>query len=143
MSFYVGGDTQEFEFDFFTKTANSVVDCPMKIYKGEVDPDNLPSPTDTLWKEITSQSIIDKLKEQNEITTSNLATDRSTIQWGDKTLTRTSEIKIVDDFAGKISGSVVENPNKVYVCITNSLKTPTDITGDWRTGFEESSQKRT
>lgn len=111
MSFYIGGDTQEFEFDFFTKTANSVVGCPMKIYKGEVDPDNLPSPTEPLWKEITSQSIIDKLKEQNEITTSNLATDRSTIQWGDKTLTKTNVIKIVDDFKGKISGSVVENPN--------------------------------
>lgn len=141
MSFYVGGGTQELEYDFFTKTANSVVDCPMKIYKGEVDPDNLPSYTDALWTEITSQNIIDKLKEQNEITTSNLATDRSTIQWGDKTLTRTSEIKIVDDFAGKISGSVVENPNKAHVCVADSRKTPTDITGDWRTGFEESAQE--
>lgn len=141
MSFYIGGETQEFEFDFFTKTANSVVDCPMKIYKGEVDPDNLPSPTDPLWKEITSQNIIDKLKEQNEITASNLATDRSTIQWGDKTLTKTNVIKIVDDFKGKIRGSVVENPNKVYVCVAYSLRTPTDITGDWRTGFEESVQE--
>lgn len=127
MAFYVGGDTTEMEFDFYTKSAGSTVDCPLKIYRGEVDPSTLPSPTDPIWGEITSQAIIDKLKAQNEITTSNLATDKSTIQWGDKTLTKTSTIKIVDDYLNKISGSTVENPNVSKYGSSGSLLTPSNF----------------
>lgn len=135
MAFYIGGDTQELEFDFFTKTAGSVADCPMKIYKGEVDPDALPAPTDALWKEITSQQVIDKLKVQNELVTSNLATDKSTIQWGDKTLTKTDVIKVVDDFSGKVSGSLIENPNIIKYANPNTLYTPSSFNLETTSGY--------
>jgi hypothetical protein len=61
---YVGGDTVEFTFDFGTKIANSVAECPMKYYYG-VSP-TLNSPADIpKWFEATSQSYLDRLKTQD------------------------------------------------------------------------------
>jgi hypothetical protein len=61
---FVGGDTVEYTFDFGTKIANSVAECPMKYYYG-VSP-TLNSPIDTpKWFEATSQSYLDRLKSQD------------------------------------------------------------------------------
>jgi hypothetical protein len=59
---YVGGDTQTVTYDFGTKVANSVVECPMKVsYRGFTSIIN----PDGTWYEITTQSDLDKLKAQD------------------------------------------------------------------------------
>jgi len=45
---------------------------------------------------------------------------------GDKLIPNPS-YHIVDDFAGKVSGSVVENPNSIYTAIASSLQTPSQF----------------
>jgi hypothetical protein len=62
---YVGGDTLDINYDFYTKTAGDT--NPMKIYSANIDPSNPPAPTDLSWKEITDQATIDRLKLQNEL----------------------------------------------------------------------------
>jgi hypothetical protein len=60
---YVGGDTVEYTFDMGTKIANSVAECPVKIYRS-VNPALL-NPTNVNWAEQTTQSELDKLKTQD------------------------------------------------------------------------------
>lgn len=72
---YCGGSEQTFENDLYTKTANSMAENNMKVYHADVDPANLPSPTDPIWNEVTNQTLIDKLKEQNSDQTIETATN--------------------------------------------------------------------
>lgn len=44
MGIFIGGDTQQLNYDFGLKVANSVAECPMKLYKGAIDVNNPPSP---------------------------------------------------------------------------------------------------
>lgn len=110
--FFVGGDTTSINYDFLTKVAGSIAECPMKIYKQEVDLANLPSPS-VGWIEITNQSYIDKLKQQNELPiTSTNTTDRTAVYNGQTLIQQSdSHPAIRDDFVGKKSGSTIENPN--------------------------------
>lgn len=85
-----------------------------------------------LWSEITSQSILDKLKAQNEIPVTAIASDKSTVTWNGKTLSKTTTIKVVDDFAGKISGSTVENPNIVKVAWNSIIQSPFNFISEFK-----------
>jgi hypothetical protein len=49
---YVGGDTQTVEYDFGLKVANSVAECPMKLYSGLIDPANPPAPVESYKNEL-------------------------------------------------------------------------------------------
>ncbi|MHB9943580.1 hypothetical protein CF065_18690 [Clostridium sporogenes] len=67
MAIYVGGDTTELEYNFFTKTAGSMVECPMKCYY-VASPEPL-LPNDNKWIEF-DQTKYDKLKNQDNNTQS-------------------------------------------------------------------------
>jgi hypothetical protein len=58
---FIGGDTQNFFFDFGLKKSNSILECPLKIYEQDVYPDFMPNPA-TGWTEVTSQYELDMLK---------------------------------------------------------------------------------
>lgn len=127
---FVGGDTTNTNFDFFTKVSNSTAECPLKIYKQEVDLANLPNPT-TNWTEITNQSYLDKLKAQNEIPITSTNTTNRTAVYNGQTLIQqsASQPAIRDDFKNKIVGSTVENPNvSKYSTSQTSLQTPSALT---------------
>ncbi|GAE00967.1 hypothetical protein CBO05C_0657 [Clostridium botulinum B str. Osaka05] len=64
MAIYVGGDTTELEYNFFTKVAGSMVECPMKFYWAKAT--DLLLPNDPNWHE-TDQNNYDKLKKQDSI----------------------------------------------------------------------------
>jgi hypothetical protein len=128
MAFFIGGDTSTLEYDFGLKVANSVAECPLKIYKQEVDTAALPNPT-TGWTEVTSQSVLDKLKTQNELPVTAIASDLSNVTWNGKTLPKTATIKVLDDFAGKAAGSTVANPHISKFVYDNAIKSPSDTLG--------------
>ena len=52
-------------------------------------------------------------------------------------LEKVSEIVIEDDFKGKVALSVLECPHKLYTHLGSTLKNPSNITGNFSTGFEE------
>ena len=68
---YVGGDTGKLEFDFGTKMARSVSECPLKIFYSYMP--SLQDPSSSNWIEYISQNDIDKLKtlDNNVLTLSN------------------------------------------------------------------------
>lgn len=69
---FVGGDTMTFEFDYGTKVANSMLECPMKIYSSYMSSIQTPSSKiDTAldgWREENIQSELDKIKTQDGVT---------------------------------------------------------------------------
>lgn len=67
MAIYVGGDTTELTFNFFTKVAGSMTECPMKCYY--VASPELLLPNDNKWIEF-DQTKYDKLKNQDNNTQS-------------------------------------------------------------------------
>jgi len=67
MAIYVGGDTTELTFNFFTKVAGSMTECPMKCYY--VASPELLLPNDNKWIEL-DQTKYDKLKNQDNNTQS-------------------------------------------------------------------------
>jgi hypothetical protein len=66
---FIGGDTQTLTFDFGTKVADSVVECPMKIYRCFMSavqpPTNITGNGGTGFAEYTTQAIIDVVKMQD------------------------------------------------------------------------------
>ncbi|NFP92422.1 hypothetical protein [Clostridium sporogenes] len=54
MAIYIGGDTQELEYNFLTKVAGSMTECPMKCYW--VRASDLLAPSDSLWKEFNQEN---------------------------------------------------------------------------------------
>ncbi|MBE6058297.1 hypothetical protein [Clostridium sp.] len=62
MAIYVGGDTTELTFNFFTKVAGSMVECPMKCYYSAST--STPLPNSSSWIEL-NQERYDKLKAQD------------------------------------------------------------------------------
>lgn len=66
---FVGGDTAEFEFDFGTKVAKSVAECPMKLYGSYTSslqvPSNITGVVTTGWVEEPAQAQLDKIKSQD------------------------------------------------------------------------------
>lgn len=76
--FFVGGDSRTFEYDFGLKVANSVSECPMKIYSASVNLAALPAPTDPIWREIREQRLLDRLKTQNNTGLVETATNKVT-----------------------------------------------------------------
>ena len=68
---YVGGDTTELTFDFGTKVAGSVVECPMKLYRSRMTalqtPANITGNIDTGFQEYDSsnQPVFDAIKTQD------------------------------------------------------------------------------
>jgi len=62
MAIYVGGDTTELEYNFFTKVAGSLVECPMKCYYSAST--STPLPNSSSWIEL-NQERYDKLKTQD------------------------------------------------------------------------------
>lgn len=67
MAFYVGGDTENFNFNALTKTAGSTLEAPLELYKIEIDKDNILSPADIVLQGTKlSQSEIDKIKYNND-----------------------------------------------------------------------------
>lgn len=65
MAIYVGGDTTELTFNFFTKVTGSMTECPMKCYYAASS--DLLVPTDSKWIEL-SQERYDKIKNQDNVT---------------------------------------------------------------------------
>lgn len=65
MTIYIGGDTTELTFNFFTKVAGSMTECPMKCYYAASS--DLLVPTDSKWIEL-SQERYDKIKNQDNVT---------------------------------------------------------------------------
>lgn len=72
---YCGGSEQTFENDLYSKTAGSMADNNIRVFHADIDPANLPSPTDSIWNEVTNQTLINKLKEQNSDQTIETATN--------------------------------------------------------------------
>lgn len=60
---YIGGDSFEVNYDFGTKVANSVAECPMKYYMCADNTLHVPTGS---WYEYPTQSNIDKLKVQGD-----------------------------------------------------------------------------
>jgi hypothetical protein len=126
---YVGGDTLDINYDFYTKTAGDT--NPMKIYSANIDPSNPPAPTDLSWKEITDQATIDRLKLQNELPiTSTDTTGRTAVYGGQNYVLQNSTNPAVrDDFAGKVAGDTAVNPNVAYRrAAMTTLQTPSMFT---------------
>ncbi|WP_251862610.1 hypothetical protein, partial [Clostridium sp. Marseille-Q2269] len=67
MAIFIGGDTAELEYNFYTKVAGSM-DCPMKCYYA--DSPELLFPNDTKWIEFTQEEY-DKLKKLDNIVSPN------------------------------------------------------------------------
>lgn len=76
MAIYIGGDTQELEFDFFTKVAGSTTECPMKLYysitANPSEPvDNITDDILTGWKAFDNyengQQLYDMIKNQDSL----------------------------------------------------------------------------
>jgi hypothetical protein len=59
---FIGGDTQTLTFDFGTKVANSVVECPMNIIRGEY---TSTPPNPFIGTSVDIQTDIDKIKSQD------------------------------------------------------------------------------
>lgn len=110
---FIGGDTTSFNYDFGLKVAGSVAECPMKLYRGSIDANNPPAPTDPSWTEVTDQKTLDKLKAQNEIPITSTDFTNRTAVWNDKNLVlqTDSQPAVRDDFAGKVGGSTTVCPN--------------------------------
>lgn len=62
MAIYIGGDATELEYNFFTKVAGSLVECPMKCYYSAST--STPLPNSSSWIEL-NQERYDKLKAQD------------------------------------------------------------------------------
>jgi hypothetical protein len=132
MGIFIGGDTQSLEYDFGLKVAGSVAECPMKLYRNNIDVISPPVPTDSSWIEVTDQKTLDKLKAQNEIPLTSVDTTNRTAVWNGKNLVlqTDSQPSVRDDFIGKVSGSVTENPNIIkhnYNQSDTTLKKPSDF----------------
>lgn len=74
---FVGGDTRTLEFDFGTKVAGSVVECPIRLFFGAVNPAAIQSPVnangtvDTAnWVERNTQAEYDNVKAQDNVISS-------------------------------------------------------------------------
>jgi hypothetical protein len=138
-SLFVGGDTATFFYDFTDKVAGSNAECPLKIYRGLIDPANPPTPTDTTWIEITDQKAIDKLKTQDEVASLTVDVNARTAVWNGINLVQQSTTvpAVRDDFAGKIGGSTVQNPNIASYCENTNLLSPTTVDSNPAFGFVE------
>ncbi|WP_251861034.1 hypothetical protein [Clostridium sp. Marseille-Q2269] len=68
MSIFIGGDTTEIPYNFSTKVAGSMTECPMKCYYA--DSPELLFPNDTKWIEFTQEEY-DKLKKLDNIVSPN------------------------------------------------------------------------
>jgi hypothetical protein len=68
-NYFIGGDTQTLTYDFGTKVANSVLECPMKFYYCKTSaiqpPTNITGSPTTGWIEDITQSRLDYLKNQD------------------------------------------------------------------------------
>lgn len=84
----------------------------------------------TGWTEITSQTMLDKLKTQNELPVTAIASDKSTVTWNSKTLPKTSTLKVLDDFVGKVNGSIVENPHIAKYIANTTLTLPSAFSSE-------------
>jgi hypothetical protein len=131
-SIFVGGDTQEIAYDFFTKTAGSVADCPMKIYNAMIDPANPPAPGDAAYVEITNQATIDRLKQQNELPITSTDTTGRTAVWNGQTLVQqgSSNPAVRDDFAGKTQGNTTVCPNKILWAYSSTILKPSEFSNE-------------
>jgi hypothetical protein len=107
------GNTVSYTYDFGTKVANSVAECPLKLYRGQIDPNNPPAPGDAAWVEETRQSALDKLKMQNELPiTSTNVSGRTAVYNGQTYVTQdASHPACRDDYAGKVYNSTTVNPH--------------------------------
>lgn len=68
MAIYVGGDTHNIDFIPDYLVANDPTSV-VNLYRANIDPDNPPAPDSTVWKKITDQRWLDKIKQQNGYTT--------------------------------------------------------------------------
>ena len=124
---FVGGDTTEIVYTFDAKSAGDGL--PIKIKKMAVTPSALPLPTDVSWTEENSQAVLDKLKEQNEIPVTSIDAGARTAVWNGQSFVVQSDSNpaVLDDFAGKVSGSTTENPHVMKSGSETDLMTPTDV----------------
>jgi YD repeat-containing protein len=118
---YIGGDTTEVAYTFETKTAGDSL--PIKLKKASIDPENIPAPTDVIWVEETNQAVLDKLKTQNETPITSVDTAQRTGVWNGQNFVvqDATHPAVLDDFAGKVSGSTVVNPNSAYTGSEDNL----------------------
>lgn len=107
MAFYIGGNKSNLIFDFYSKTANSTINCPLKIYEANVDPNTPNIPTDPIWQEVVSQSMIDRIKSQNDLPITGTADSSFNFTYNNIPYSNNS-IHLVDDFKGT-------NPNKIQI----------------------------
>jgi hypothetical protein len=118
---FVGGDTTDLTYDFSLGST-----APLKLYSNFIDPNNPPTPTDPTWTQIVDVS---KLKEQNELPiTSTDTTGRTAVYDGKPYILQNSTNPAVrDDFAGKVAGSTVVNPNKIFRDLATTLMSPSAL----------------
>ena len=124
---FVGNDEMDLEYDFSTKVAGTVVECPLKLYRATngVDIANLPLPTDvSVWSEIQDQNTLDKMKSANQLPITNISTTNKTAQW----------------FNGEVMKNLVLQTSTQVACRDDLLGNSPNIieysTGDGKVHFE-------
>jgi hypothetical protein len=130
---FIGGNSQSYYFNFKSKKAGSINECPVRIFRSAIDPNNILPPADAGWSEITSQGSIDLIKNQDTNPLSYSVTSNTLTYYNGKKMALQSDSQpaVRDDYAGKVAGSASINPHSAKWAVTASLHSPSQFTSEF------------